>query len=254
MKKRKQRCPYCGRKMSYFSAFFSRRKAEYRCTRCGKESKVVISKIIIPIFIIAAVISLAVMGIWFMMNLLSNPLGILLVAAPLFVFLLISPKFVALEPLKKYQKSMEAKKAGIEYSGNLTAYEFDDEAGFSSENSGQFKINSDLFNQIKSERSSSKTQTGGSELSSDSGSIENAVGNDNESYVHIIKDVSEDHGSTAAYPLKKIHSEGTKVIKKEHYINDDNSNGNDEVPAQDDEYVKEYRKNETNKYSSNRRF
>lgn len=254
MKKRKQRCPYCGRKMSYFSAFFSRRKAEYMCTRCCKESKVVISKIIIPIFIIAAVISLAIMGIWFMMNLLSNPLGILLVSVPLLIFLLISPKFVMLEPLKKYQKSMEAKKAGIEYSDNLTAFEFDDELGSINDNSGQFRINSDLFNQIKSERSAAKTQTESNEISSDSGSIENTNDEEKESYVHIIKDVSEDHGSTAAYPLKKIHSEGTKVIKKAHYLNDENTKSIDEKPVQDDDFIKEYKKADTNQYSTNRRF
>ena len=105
--------------MSYFSAYFSRRKAEYVCNRCGKESKVVISKIIIPIFIIAAAISLAIMGVWFWLKYLSNPLGILLVAAPLLIFFLVSPKFVQLEPLKKYAKSMEAKKAGIVFSDNL---------------------------------------------------------------------------------------------------------------------------------------
>lgn len=111
MNRKKQRCPYCGRRMSYINAYFSRRKAQYTCTRCGKESRVVISKIIIPVFIIVAVISLAIMGLWFLFKLLSNPLGILLVAAPLVIFLLFTPKFVYLEPLKKYKKSMEAKKS-----------------------------------------------------------------------------------------------------------------------------------------------
>ena len=152
MKRRRQRCPYCGKRMSYFSAFSSRRKAEFVCTRCGKESRVVISKVIIPIYIIVAVLSLSIMGVWIKMNYLSNPLGILLVTVPFVIFLFVTPKFVSLEPLKKYQKSMEAKKAGKKFSDNLNAFELDDEVSSSLENSGQFKINSELFNQIKAER------------------------------------------------------------------------------------------------------
>lgn len=245
MNQNKQRCPYCGKRMSYFSAYFSRRKAEFVCPRCGKESKVVISKIIIPIFIIAVLIALAIMGIWWFFKLLSNPLGILLVAVPLLIFLLISPYFVRLEPMKKYRKSMEAKKAGIEYSDNLTALDFEDNS-VSADSSGQFRINAEIFNQIKSERSSKKEQRG-VELVSDSATI------DGESYVHIISDVSEDHGSTASYPLKKLHSEGSKKRASEPAFEmelQENNGDDDDVKeyvkgsakaaADDDDDVKEY--------------
>lgn len=171
MNRQKQRCPYCGKSMGYFSAYASRRKAEYVCPHCGKESRVVISKLIIPIFIIAAGISLAIMGVWFFFQLLSNPLGIVLVAVPLLVFLALSPKFVRLEPLKKYQKSMEARKAGMEYSDNLSG-DFDDDPS-SPENGQHFKLNSDLFNQIKSSRSSSKEQAEGKEIVSNSQAVQN---------------------------------------------------------------------------------
>ena len=231
--------------MSYFSAFFSRRKAQYTCTRCGKESRVVISKLIIPIFIIVAVISLAIMGVWFLYRLLSNPLGILLVAAPLVIFLFFTPKFVCLEPLKKYQKSMEAKKAGMEYSDNLAATEFDEEINSSLENSMQFKINSDLFNQIKSERSAAKKQEESQDIVSHSEKI------DSDSYVHVIDDVSEDHASTSSIPLKKIHSEGTPIIRSRHYLPPAEEEAVEEA---DDDDVKEYVKPDTNKYSGNRRF
>ena len=228
MNRKKQRCPYCGKRMSYFSAYFCRRKAEYVCTRCGKESRVVISKIIIPIFIIAAVISLAIMGLWWFFKLLSNPLGILLVAAPLLVFLVFSPKFVQLEPLKKYRKSMEAKKAGIEYSDNLTALDFED-VSTSIDNSGQFKINSDLFHQIKSERSSPRGQAETNELVSDSGTLEK------ESYVPIIDNVREEHGGTTEYPLKKLRSDSSKTGRPAHYTSEENQ-------SVDDDDVKEYKK------------
>lgn len=172
MNRQKQRCPYCGKSMGYVSAYASRRKAEYVCPHCGKESRVVISKLIIPIFIIAAGIALAIMGIWFFFQLLSNPLGILLVAVPLLVFLALSPKFVCLEPLKKYQTSMEARKAGMEYSDNLSGLDFDDDPS-SPENGQHFKLNSDLFNQIKSSRSSSKEQAEGKEIVSNSQAVQN---------------------------------------------------------------------------------
>ena len=81
MKMRK--CPYCGRRISYTSSFASRRKAEYICQKCGKESKVVIDKKVILFFVVAAVISLAIMAGWILAGLVSNPLGILLVAIPL---------------------------------------------------------------------------------------------------------------------------------------------------------------------------
>lgn len=210
MNRQKQRCPYCGKGMSYFSAYSSRRKAEYVCPKCGKESKVVIAKLIVPIFIIAAVIALAVMGLWFFFRMLSNPLGIVLVAAPLLIFLAISPKFVQLEPLKKYQKSMEAKKAGIEYSDNLTALDFDEEVA-SVENSIQFKINSDLFNQIKSSRKSKKEQNNGKEL------ISNSISGKQDPEVAAIPNVSENHAGTATYPLKKLKNEVSKKVGNLHH-------------------------------------
>ena len=246
MNRKRQRCPYCGKRMSYFSAFYCRRKAEYVCTRCGKESRVVISKIIIPIFIIAAVISLAIMGVWFWLKYLSNPLGIVLVAAPLVIFLFITPKFVQLEPLKKYQKSMEAKKAGKEFSDNFTAFDTDDEISSSLENSGQFKIDSSLFNQIKSERSSSKIQAESDEIVSNSEKL------DDEEYVNVIGNVREDHVKTTSYPLKKLHSEGSKVERPRHYIIDAEEEFSEQPePAEE---VKEYKRPDTNKYSGNRRF
>ena len=75
MKMRK--CPYCGRRISYASSFASRRKAEYICQKCGKESKVAVDKKVILFFIVAVVISLAIMAGWILAGLVSNPLGIL---------------------------------------------------------------------------------------------------------------------------------------------------------------------------------
>lgn len=128
MKMRK--CPYCGRRISYTSSFASRRKAEYICQKCGKESKVAVDKKVILFFIVAVVISLAIMAGWILAGLVSNPLGILLVAIPLIIFTAASPSFVHYEPYKKYRKSMEAKKAGIAYSDNLLTSELDEDENY----------------------------------------------------------------------------------------------------------------------------
>ena len=84
---RNKRCPYCGKRVPYFSAYMSRRKAEYTCTRCGKESRVVISKAVIVTFLICALLSLGIMAAWIVTKMTSNPLGIAAVAFPLLIFL-----------------------------------------------------------------------------------------------------------------------------------------------------------------------
>ncbi len=266
MDRKKQRCPYCGKRMSYSWAYVSRKKAEYVCTRCGRESGVVIDKIIIPIFIIVAVICIGIIGAWFWLDMFSFhnfdiagykwgiiiyvPLGVLVVIVPLIIFHFFTPKFVRLEPLKKYEKSMEAKKAGIEFSDNLAALEIDNEINSSLENSGQFHINSDVFNQIKSERNTPREVEESDDIVSDSKQTGEM------SYVSVIDDVREDHAKTTSYPLKKLHSEGAKVSRPRHYLpaQEEEVIEESEAYAEDDADVKEYKKPDTNKYSANRRF
>lgn len=238
---KKKKCPYCGRRASYTASFVSRRKAEYICPRCGKESRVVINKTVIVAFIICALISLVVLALWVYLKMTSNPLGIAAVALPLIIFLFISPKFVSFEPFKKYKKEMEAKKAGIAYSDNLTVTELDDESSAGSlEASGKFKINSELFNQIKAERTVAREQLEQSEIVSNSAELKKP-------YVHVIDDVRENH-AVDEVPLKKLHSEGTKINRTKHYIEPSKPD------IEDDSDVKEYKRPRGNRYSANRRF
>ncbi|MGN0502130.1 MAG: hypothetical protein ACI4HN_04330 [Ruminococcus sp.] len=239
----KKKCPYCSKRISYASAYASRRKAEYVCERCGKESKVVVNRKVILAFAFAAVIAVAIMAGWIFAGLAHNPLGILLVAVPLVIFAVISPKFVKFVPLKKYKKSMEARKAGIEYSDNLVTSELDETDGYtfgSSADAGSgFKINSDVFNTIKAERNAEREKLRDGELVSDSSEIKKPAEN-SESYVPVIKDVSEKH-STDDVPLKKIHSDSSaKMTRTRHYI-----------PEQQE---KEPKKPDGNRYSANRKF
>ncbi|MGN0509405.1 MAG: hypothetical protein ACI4GX_09215 [Ruminococcus sp.] len=238
-----RKCPYCSKRISYVSAYASRRKAEYVCERCGKESRVVINRKVIPAFVLAAVIAVAIMTGWIFAGLADNPLGILLVAIPLIIFTVISPKFVKLVPLKKYKKSMEARKAGIEYSDNLVTAELEENEGYtfgaSADTGSGFKINSDVFNTIKAERNAAREKLMDDELISDSSEIKKPA-ESSESYVPVIKDVSEKHSSDDI-PLKKIHSDSSvNMTRTRHYI-----------PSQEE---KEPKKPDGNRYSANRKF
>lgn len=238
-----RKCPYCSKRISYISAYSSRRKAEYVCERCGKESKVVVNRKVVLAFLLSVVISVAIMVGWIFAGLAHNPLGILLVAVPFIIFTVISPKFVKFVPLKKYKKSMEARKAGIEYSNNLMTSELEENVGYtfgaSADTGSDFKINSDVFNTIRAERNAAREKLKDDELISDSSEIKKPA-EKSESYVPVIKNVSEKHSSDDV-PLKKIHSETTpRMSRTRHYI-----------PEQEE---KEPKKPDGNRYSANRKF
>lgn len=236
---KKKRCPYCGKRISYAAAFSSRRKAEYVCPRCGKQMRVVINKMIVLTFAGFAALALIIMAVWFFCGLSHNPLGILLVALPFIIFTFISPKFVNFVPLKKYKKSMEAKKAGIEYSDNLMVSELSREPSTVSQDSGQFQINADVFNTIRAERNAAREQMSKDALTQNSEVIEPE---EEKPYVHVIDNVSEKHSYNNA-PLKKIHSEKPVTASRtRHYITSDDVS--DKKPERQD----------GNRYSSNRRF
>ena len=201
-----------------------------------------ISRSVIFAFLICAILSIALFVLWVYLKMTYNPLGIVAVAIPLIIFGLISPRFVNFEPLKKYKKTMEAKRAGIAYSDNLAVSEIDNEFSGSDLGSG-FKINSDIFNQIKADRTASREQVDQNELSSTSSKVERPV-------VHVIDDVSEDHAVDNA-PLKKLRSDGSRA-RNRHYIGSEPVNPVPSVEDEDDD-VKEY-KPEGSRYSANRRF
>ncbi len=246
---KRKKCPYCGRRVSYSSAFNSRRKAEYVCKRCGRESRVVINRTVIPVFIICAVLSAVIFFLWVFFHMTHNPLGIAAVALPMIVFGIISPRFVRFEPLRKYKKTMEAKRAGIAFSDNLLTASSDDETGV--DNSGAFKINPDLFSQIKSERSSVKEPENDSDvISSYSGEVQT----EDSPYVHVIDDISEEHAVDDA-PLKKLHSEGSRIINRtRHYIQAPEEAQTETTETTDDDDVKEYKRSDSSRYSGDRRF
>ncbi len=249
---KRKKCPYCGRRISYVSAFASRRKGEYVCNRCSKEMKVVISKLVFLFFMLFVIIALAIIAFCFMTDDLHNPMYILFVAIPLIVFLFISPAFVRFEPLKKYKKSMEARKAGIEYYDNIAAAELESTEsapiGLSSADStDSFKINSDVFNKIKAERTAARANLDGNNILSSSSDIEINTDKADEKtrLVPVIENIKEEHAS-ASVPLRRIHSDNARsVSRSRHYIDEQDKT---------EQSVNEKKQNTGNRYSANRRF
>lgn len=238
-----KKCPYCSKRISYISGFSSRRKSEYICTRCGKESKVVINKMIFVGFALAVAAAAGIMLFWIKSGRISNPLGILLVAVPLVIFMLITPVFLNYLPLKKYKKSMEAKKAGMVYSENIAgdiADEFDFNPIKSTHTTDDFTpkvaIDTSVFNQLKQKRDAERIQLREKMNSEDGENADKTM-----SFVPVISDVSEDHASVDA-PLKKIRSDtDAGFSRSRHYIE----------PKEESSGTK---KADNNKYTANRKF
>ena len=100
------RCPYCGKKISYFKAFFIRRRGEYFCKKCKKESNIHIKKSIWLFFIVVLLMSLAIMGFYTFFTNKENLWFLLFVLIPFIVFYLFSPLFIRLRPKMKFQDSL----------------------------------------------------------------------------------------------------------------------------------------------------
>ena len=102
----KCKCPYCGKRISYFTALSIRRRGEYYCKKCKKESNVHINKTIWVMFFAALVLALIIMGYYLFLTNKENLWFVLFVAIPFILFNLFSPLFVRLSPKKKFQDSL----------------------------------------------------------------------------------------------------------------------------------------------------
>lgn len=100
------KCPYCGKHISYFTALSIRRRGEYYCRKCKKESNVHINKTIWVLFLGMLVLALIIMGFYLFMTDRENIWFVLLVAIPFLIFYIFSPLFVRLRPKKKFQDSL----------------------------------------------------------------------------------------------------------------------------------------------------
>lgn len=100
------KCPYCGKTVSYPMAFLLRRRGEYFCKKCKKESNVYIKKMILVAFFITLILSLFGLMYYLFMTDRENLWFVLIVLLPYLIFYLCSPLFVRLRPKKKFQDSL----------------------------------------------------------------------------------------------------------------------------------------------------
>lgn len=254
MKNRK--CPYCGKRISYFTVFNEKQQGEHICQRCGKESKIMIKKNIFVFFLIAIIFAAVIATVWIGLGFINNPIGVLLVAIPLFIFYLCTPRFVRIYPLKKYKKSMEAAKAAREYSGevkfkrnygNNIKKEPDVVPVVDTET--EFKINENVFSSIKANRK--KPIIDGSVSGKNFSAGETVVVNKQktENFVPIIENSREAHASSSEnVPLQKIHKEKPVYEEPSKY----DFSTFEEKPNTSE--VEKKKKIDGSKYSANRRF
>lgn len=161
------KCPYCSKQLTYFQAFFVRNKGEYFCNKCKKESNVLIRKSLIAPFIIALVVSLIILLLFFTLTDKTNFWFVLLVALPFFGFYLLTPFFIDLKPRKKHMDSLYD--TGIVESpivdpdptvakSSTVIPAFVDDVVLTDDDKPV--INKDIFNAIKEERKIKETASG----------------------------------------------------------------------------------------------
>ena len=100
------KCPYCGKSISYISAFMMRRKGEYFCKRCKKESNVHIKKTILIFFFFTLAAAVLVLLYYLLLTDKENLWFMLAAAVPFLIFYLFTPLFIRLKPKKKFQDSL----------------------------------------------------------------------------------------------------------------------------------------------------
>ena len=163
------RCPYCGKEISYFKGLTIRRRGEYYCNKCKKESNIHINKGIWVLFFSALVFSLIILGYYLIMTNRENLWFMLYVAIPFILFYLFSPLFIRLRPKKKFQDSLYdtemvnnsmADPDPTMASSAKVAPAFVDDVVLG-DNDYKPVINSDVFNAIKGERKVTEDKDGG---------------------------------------------------------------------------------------------
>ena len=157
------RCPYCGKRISYFTALSIRRRGEYYCKKCKKESNVHIKKTIWVLFFAAVVFALIIMGYYLLITDRRNPWFIFFVAVPFLLFYLFSPFFVRLRPKKNDTEMVNTPMVDPDptmASSAKTAPAFIDDLAYS-DREYQPAINPDVFKAIKGERKAVEEVDGG---------------------------------------------------------------------------------------------
>ena len=100
------KCPYCGKPLSYFQALLIRKRGEYFCNKCKKDSNIHIKKTIFIPFIFVLIFALLVLFVYLFMTDRENIMFVFIILIPFAIFYLITPTFVCLKPKKKHMDAL----------------------------------------------------------------------------------------------------------------------------------------------------
>ncbi len=100
------KCPYCGKQLTFMQAFIIRTRGEYFCNKCKKDSNILIKKALLVPFIIALILSLLILAVFFFMTEKTNLWFMLFVAVPFIGFYAVTPFYVELKPRKKHMDAL----------------------------------------------------------------------------------------------------------------------------------------------------
>ena len=125
-----KKCPYCGRRISYWNVFNSKSKGIYECSSCNKKSKVKIDKRMIALFVILCLLILVFMLMWNMiLGLTNNIFGVIIVAVLVFGFYFATPLFIGFVPIKSVLEDSRKRNGESVDVNNMTSdYKFNREA------------------------------------------------------------------------------------------------------------------------------
>lgn len=97
---KKTKCPYCGKKLGYFSAFAEKKRGEHTCNNCGRHSNIFFSKAYKFLIIFTIILAVLLVAVSISPSYIGNLWCALLVVVPFLLLYLVTPFFLKLVPLK----------------------------------------------------------------------------------------------------------------------------------------------------------
>lgn len=213
-----KKCPYCGRRIGYFTIFREKKHGIYKCARCKKESKIKIDLKMLLAFLGVVLLTVLYIVLWRNSSFYNDFSGILPPVIILLVFYFLTPLFINFVPLKNVVEENKTQKERVSLNEKTKDKDF--------------IFNKKIFDQIKNNRQAPK---------SIDEKIDAALSD--EPKVPVIKDVSEAHASSSDAPLKKVNR--AQHFRDEEYI-----------PPQEEEiktYTPSKSKPDGSKYTANRK-
>ncbi len=99
-----RKCPYCGKKISYFSAIRERANGEHSCDRCKRNSTIYFVRNIKVFIVVICLIAAAMLAVFLFTPLRGNFFCIFFMFIPFIIFYLCIPLFIRYVPLRRKKK------------------------------------------------------------------------------------------------------------------------------------------------------